>query len=105
LIIATAIFVVYHVARYGTTEIALVGVGALFVLTSLVMMFTGSIIFPLIFHSFLNQMWKAKILFATNEWILLSILGTIGTLFIISTLIYVLRKYIAKSPLINETTI
>ncbi len=88
LFIGTLVPVIAHVARYGTNEGNIIGVSALFGLTNFVLILSGSIIFPLVFHSLLNMVWKAKSLLATNEFALYGTLAVLFVIWLISTVLY-----------------
>jgi hypothetical protein len=92
LFVGTLIPVIGHVARYGTDEGNIIGVASLFGLTNLILILTGSIIFPLVFHDSLNWVWKAKALLANNEFALYGTLGVLFILWLVSTILYFIAQ-------------
>lgn len=105
MVITLASILIYHYARYGTNDSALIGVGAIFLIEMLIVKVTGSIVFGLIFHPMLNQVWKASQLFQTNETILLWMIGTVAFTMVISTIIYIVRQWSMNKTIMGANTI
>jgi len=90
MIVLLYIPVLGHIAVYGTHEKAIVGVIALFALGNVVMISTGSGIFPIIFHSLFNMAQALKSLYATNEYAVIGFMVLVTVLWALLSASYLI---------------